>query len=354
MASQTQPWELRRQDARIAINADQAEFAAVHYGTSNIEAGTFDDRVAGALDDYEVPDPRISVPAGQWDWASHDMALDNAVSDIGIELRRRKEVLGGLYPFVVADNQLVYSQSRTLAYEFCLAVTQAPSLSKGDFTRLPIAFERLVRDILIRFLGPGAQGIRTGWPPDAHEPRPAHFKELIAALHNATNEWEWAPEIDLPKDPDPQDVKDEGLDFVIWKEIPDRRPGRLFLLGQCACGKNYDTKFGDIDARLDKLSKWIRPIPCVFPVRVFATPHQIPNDTYFRTVNRQAGWTLDRSRITLLAESEAAREYVVAQARDPYASLIRLVIEGFEADQPKRGRQPRKAAAGRRSRSPGT
>jgi len=158
----SQKWESRRQDDRTAQNADQTEFAAVQRGSCNLEAGTFDDRVAGALDDYEVSDPCIQSPPTQWNWSREDMALDNAASDIGIEVMRRQKMLGLLYPFETRGNLLVYKPSRTLAYEFCLAVSAAPSKSKGPLARLPVAFERLVRDVLVVFLGPGAHGVRTG------------------------------------------------------------------------------------------------------------------------------------------------------------------------------------------------
>jgi len=331
MTSHGQTWESRRQDERTANNADQAEFAAVQRGSCNLEAGTFDDRVAGALDDYEVSDPRINVPAIDWNWARQDMALDNAASDIGVEVMRRKHILGQFYPFESNGNLLEYRQSQTLVYEFCLAVSQAPNLTKGPFAKLPVAFERLARDVLVIFLGPGARGVRTGWPPDEYDQRAPRFKEVIARLNRDAGEWEWSPEHGLPDDPDPKTVKDEGLDLVVWKEVPDGRPGRFFLLGQCACGNDYSTKFDDIDPGLKKLSKWIRPMPCVDPVRVFTTPRHIPNDLDFKEVNKRAGFALDRARITLLAESDAGRDYVPGQAKEPYADLIRLVITGFQA-----------------------
>lgn len=354
MPPQPRKWESRRQDDRIATNADQAEFSAIRYAASNIEAGIFDDRVAGALDDYEVVDPRLADPPERWSWARDDAALDNAAGDIGLEVRRRSDTLGTAYPFEIQGNGLLYRPSRTLVYEFCLAVSQAPSLIEGEFARLPVAFERLVRDLLICFLGPGAQGLRTGWPPDAHEPRPPRFKQVIARLEDLTGEWIWSPEHGKPGDPDPQDVKDEGLDFVVWKEIPDHRPGRLFLLGQCACGNDYATKFGDIDPRLEKLSRWIRPISFAFPLRVFTTPRHIPNELFFGDINKQAGLTLDRTRITLLAQPELATQYVAQQAREPYAELIRLVIDGFRAARPARSKPPRKRGAAQHSQSRGT
>jgi hypothetical protein len=172
-------------------------------------------------------------------------------------------------------------------------------------------------------------------------------------LNDLTGEFVWRPQYGLPEDPDPQHVKDEGLDCVVWKAV-ENRPGKLFLLAQCACGDDYAAKLHDIDSGFSKLSKWFDVMTWAFPLRVFCTPRHIPNDSYFGQLNREAGLTLDRSRIVLLAEAEDSRDYIIEQAREPYADLIRLVIPGFQAAPPARGRPRRKAAAGRRSQSPGT
>ena len=343
-------WEARHQDDRVATNADQAELLAIRYGSSNSEAGISDDRIAGSLDDYDVPDP-LSASV----WASDDLALDSATSDISAVIRHRQEILGPAYPFQLHGNRLVYRESHTLAYEFCLVASQS-CLSEGEFVRLPRAFERLARDVLVLFLGvgQGTGAFRTGWPGDEFESRPPRFKSLMAVLHELTGEWTWAPAPHLPEDPTPRDVKDEGLDVVVWKRVLDERGGSLFLLVQCACGNDYATKFDDIDVNFDKLGQWLRPISCARPVRVFCTPRHIPNDSYFLEINRRAGLTFDRIRITLLAENEDVRDYVPEHAREPYAELIQLAIDGFEVDSQAPSPQPRKAAAGRRSRSRGS
>lgn len=342
-------WETRRHDERIAKDADQAELIAIRYGSCNLEAGTFDDRIADALDDYEVPDPQ-----GVTRWAKDDLKFESATSDIGLEVRRRSELLGILYPFKQEGNRIVHEPSTTLVYEFCLAVSLARSLSAGDYARLPVAFERLVRDVLICFLGPGSEGFRTGWPGDAHEDRPVRFRAVVEQLCELTGEFQWSPAPGMPPDPDHQHVKDEGLDVVVWKTIPDTRAGKLFLLGQCACGDDYQTKFHDIDQQLTKLSKWMNPVCWASPMRVFSTPRHIPNNVYFQEVNRSAGLTLDRVRLTLLAEKDEHREFIKARVKDPLAALIRIVVGGFEAAQQEPKQPRRRAAGGQRSQSHGT
>ncbi len=221
-------WENRGPEFRAGVNADQAEVSAIRFGSSNVEAGIADERTADAMDDFELVDPE-----GVESWADADSKYDTAAGAVGDEIRRREQMLGASYPFRLERNRLIYSSSTTLAYEFCLATSQSPSLSAGEFKRLPPAFERLARDVVKCFLGPDAEGYRTGWPRDDLEDRPVKFKAVVERLHELTGEWVWAPGPDRPPDPSHIDVKDEGLDFVVWKKIPDGRPGHLVLLGQC-------------------------------------------------------------------------------------------------------------------------
>ena len=315
-------WENRRHDARISENADQTEFNALSYGKTNLEAGTFDDRVAAALDDYEVSDP-LSVSS----WASSDLVFDSAVSDIGIELARRASLLGKSYPFEVHGNQLIYKSSHSLVYELCLAISSAQSLKEGDYKKLPVAFERLMRDIMISFVGDESDGMRTGWPADGD--RPTKFKELINELSSKTGEWIWSPDPGLPDDPTHTHVKDEGVDFVVWKDVGDKRHGKLFFLGQCACGNDWETKLQDIDLEFLKLGKWVKPISYAKPSRVFCTPRHIPNDLYFAQVNKEAGFTFDRVRIAMLANRERFAN-VLEATKETYESLIKIVVSGFQ------------------------
>ncbi len=316
-------WESRHSDQRAASNADQVEFQALLHSSTNFESGIFDDRIADSLDDYEVVDP-TNIDG----WARDDAKIESATSDIGKEVLRRINILGPFYPFKKSNNKLEYQPSKTHAYELCLAISQSPSLIKGDFKRLPRAFERLSRDALRCFLGDGAGAIRTGWPRDDFEKRPVKFKDLIELINKeigAQSDWSWCPQSHLPQDTSHKHLMDAGLDFLVWKLMPDKRDGHLFLLGQCACGDDWESKFKDLDK--DRLSQWINPISASSFLRVFATPHHIPNDSYFTEVNTLAGLTLDCARITAIAESPSCCDYIIEQMKDPYKELANLVLK---------------------------
>jgi len=324
MAFANVQWANRRQDNRIAENTDQTELIALTYGRATLDSGTFDDRVAQALDDYRTNDPGTVE-----EWASNDLALDNAVSDLGIEIERRKKTLGKFYPFDVANGQLVYRSTASLAYEMCLAISQSKSLNAGKYKGLPVAFEQLMTIIFRHFLGDGTQSVRTGWPPFGE--RPKRFKQVVALLNDKTNEWNWSPDHGLDDDPDPAQVKDEGLDFVAWKEVLDNRAGKLFVLGQCACGDDYESKFHDVDAGLQKLGKWVKPVCYAQPIRAFCTPRHIPNDIHFSQVNKLAGLVFDRIRITLVAEANSAK----ISSELPLEEFVKIVIPQFEIVESK-------------------
>jgi len=289
-------WELRGQEQRIATNADQTEMLAMKMGACPIDEGIRDETTAAALDDFGSQDQSTTTP-----WSATDNQADDAVGGIANEIVRRKDLMGPDYPFSVSGNELTYVGSKTKVYELCLAIANAPSVNVKPYNALPPLFERITRDIVKNFAGDGSVGIRTGWPKDSELNRTTYFKSVVDIIHKQTNEWEWSPKKGYPKNPPSKHVKDMGIDFVVWKKMPDNRKGMLFLLGQCACGNDWDEKYNDIN--FERLSLWFRDLSVACPSRIFAIPFHIPNTELFEEVNKLAGLTLDRARIAMLAES---------------------------------------------------
>ena len=119
----------------------------------------------------------------------------------------------------------------------------------------------------------------------------------METVANRTGEWKWGPRSDLPDDP--LDVKDEGCDFIVWPNPPDdRQIGQLFVLGQCACGNNWDIKLGELN--VEKFQKWFNHPFTISPVRAFATPHHV-TDAMLAEASLRGGVFFDRARLTLLA-----------------------------------------------------
>ncbi|MBI3411732.1 MAG: hypothetical protein HY040_25660 [Planctomycetes bacterium] len=341
-------WEFRKADQRTAKDADQSEFLAVKFGSCALDEGVRDDRTADAMDDFGTLDAATDEP-----WAVEDSKADDAVGSIAVEIERRAQLMQDFYPFVKDGNALTYRPSRTLAYELCLAISNAPTLRDKPYNVLPPAFERLCRDVVGCFLGGGAGTMRTGWPIDGEDERTAKFKSVVDKMNHETKEWVWHPAPGMPPDPSHIDVKDLGIDFAVWKRLPDGRKGVLFLLGQCACGDDWTEKFDDLN--IQKIEEnWFRFFSVAAPMRLFCVPGHIPNATYFDEVNRSAGLTLDRARIVMLAESEPHRATISAGTPTPFSEFVKLVINGFEvapsAPAPRRrtrGEAPRSRSRGR-------
>lgn len=341
-------WERFNRDLEISVNADQTEFMAALRGSAPLDAGIQDNRIADNMEEFVGADAQELQP-----WAETDAQCDNAISALATELQRRSALLKDLYPFSLKNGSLHYVKSNTFVYEFCLAVSCA-RLSGKKFIRLTNAFERLARDVTRCFLGEGAQALRTGWPPDDFEERSSYFREVCSEIHKQTGEWVWAERTGLPGNPRHIHVKDEGVDFVVWKLMPDRRRGNLFILGQCACGRtDWANKFHDLSIEALK-ERWFRPLSVAAPLRAFVTPHHIPNDMHFELVNVEAGLTLDRVRITLLAEDSRHREFIKKHMMESYQILTETVIKPVGVDEPKKPQPQQKEVEEPRSQSQGS
>jgi hypothetical protein len=165
--------------------------------------------------------------------------------------------------------------------------------------RFPRSFERVTALLLKTYFGDGTEAQHTGAPRDAESG--VTFKDAMEHLNRRSGEWVWGPEPGLPDEPTV--VGDEGLDFVVWKDSLDERRGHLFILAQCACGNDWETKLDELNVQ--RLSKWFKPLSYVTPVRAFVTPHHLSRG-HMREAQRLGGLVFDRTRLTLTAERVAS------------------------------------------------
>ncbi len=324
----------RNADFKAGLDADEAEFRAVIMGTASLEEGARDERWTGEIEE-DLPGTRAA-------WIEREDALEQLGGDIAAEIERRTLIMGESYPFVWKDAHLTHRPSVSKVYEFCLAITMAPSLSQGVLKGLSIAFERLARDVLRLHTGPTSRGVRTGWPRQPADQLPTRAQAVFKRLEELTGEWLWQPRQTRPEDPSSTFEKDQGLDVVVWRELPDKRIGQLFLLAQCACGTtDWEGKWHDLD--LDTLRIWLNPTTFTPPVRCFCVPFHIGNTAKLEDVSRRAGLTLDRARIALLAESDPS--FIAREAVEPYEKWIGVVADAQMSSKPatnrrSRGRRP--------------
>jgi hypothetical protein len=296
-------------------NADQAELAAWRSGMAPIGYGIIDERLAGADDDY-LGDPQLKRE--EWE---RDKAYEEAENSTTTEIQRRIDLLGEAYPFTREGSRLVYTAKANYLYEFLLGLSLSESYSKGKRAVLPRVFEVISCLIAEIYLGEDAESFRMGWP------RPkgvaTTLKAAVDELHikagNYEGEWVWGPKQGNPEDPTPQRAKEQGLDIVAWKKSPDGRTGQLYLLGQCACGKGWDSDAKLQDLSLSILNEWISEIACVKPVRAIFTPRHAMDDR-LPFLSRQGGMVFDRARLALLG----AKPRATIQLASRQQSLQRL------------------------------
>lgn len=296
-------------EPKASKDADQFEFAAMRGTSATIDSAILDNTISGEIDD-EMEEVGVAGPH----WQAQDLAEEGLLDSTRNEILRRVELIGSGYPFSFVNNKLVYTPSDSGFYEFCLSVTQAPSITEGDYVRFPRLFERVVTYLLREYFGRNSEGLHTGHPrlPSTS------FKQIMAKLQKEPYEWVWHPQPDMSE----ADVKDETLDFVITLPSLDSRSGNLYILGQCACGDNWDSKLEDPNVKL--LRKWFHPDWPIAPIRAFTTPFVMGDQTMRSVVNESGALVFDRPRLIKIAENwvQPSAKRRLKKKVDPVSMLL--------------------------------
>ena len=291
-------WEERHRQFSAALDADQVECRAMLQGAANVDAGIQDERIAGIVDDALIEKGNS--------WEERQVVIEGLSGRISEELTRRAALLNEAYPFLVLNGALRYQRSKTGVYEFCLAVARNPAGVLDGKPRASAIFEFIARDVLALHFGKGFRGFRTGAPVYSFEDRGTGTRSTFIRLNQDCGEFRWDPAPGYPNEPSHQDLKDAGLDVVVWKPWPDSRLAQFFALGQCACGKNDITVSKGRELSLKRLGNWLRPVCHTDPLRCFLAAHHIPNSVALCELSGEAGLVFDRARIALIAETASA------------------------------------------------
>jgi hypothetical protein len=104
--------------------------------------------------------------------------------------------------------------------------------------------------------------------------------------------------------------KELGLDLLCYRPFSDQRRGIPVYLMQCASGKHWDTKLRtpDIDQWGDIIHFKNKPL------RAFATPYTMPEQTYNQCIATVRGLFLDRCRI--LTASTYEHDWISNELKD--------------------------------------
>jgi hypothetical protein len=288
------PYASRTEEPRVSANADQVEFGAMRCVSSVIDDAARDEIFSGELDDEAELDS--SAEGDRHAWQQQDLAQEELVGSTLFEIRRRADALKTHYPFEIKNNKLEYRPSTTGFYEFCLATACAPNITTKPYVVFPRVFERTVAGLVKAYFGPHCSALHTGWPRTPKR----RFRQTMSSLSKNRNEWVWSPEQGLDDDPPYTVVKDESVDFVVTSSLLDNRPGNLYVLGQCACGNDWDSKFEEPD--LPRIKKWFSPAWIIPPIKAFTTPFVLGDETLREASRRTQSMIFDRIRLTLISE----------------------------------------------------
>lgn len=288
---------LRSKMQGFSTDADQAELNALLDMNATIDSGIEDDKIAGTIfDELDDIDGQ-----NEEEWMIEDKGKDILVGQIAEHIQWRANILQEMYPFEYNSNHLTLKKSPSPVYLFCLCVSMINNLTKGENVKLPRFFEIMAGQLFTKYFSSNAKHMHTGWPRSDGNPK--IYKDLADKLKTSiasnTNEWSWRVENGL-NDEDALRIKDCGVDFVTWLDFLDKRDGRLFALGQCACGNDWPTKFNDI--KVEKLNPWFHPLTYIKCVKVFSTPYLLV-DEMIREASSEAGIVFDRVRLTIAHEN---------------------------------------------------
>jgi hypothetical protein len=308
----TTPFDDRLWRQEATTDADQIEARAFQLGQAPVDFSAFDEQMAGTLDDVELD----AVPRP--DWQRNDLQVEATVGPAIEEIERRATVMGEAYPFRRHGNSLQYVGSASLAYEFFLSISLAPDISKNPYLHSGRKFERITAQLVHAHFGLDSIFWHLGAPRDpGHE----NFRTAFSALQHGTHEWVWNPEEELPDDGGA--TQDETVDFVIAKQMLDGRAGRLYVVGQCACGNNWRSKIQD--PNIDLLGRWFR-MPLTSMVKAFSTPFVIADEMLKEVVRENKGLVYDRIRLSILAE-KSLEQTIKAEI----ANAVRPLIANVES-----------------------
>jgi hypothetical protein len=217
-------------------------------------------------------------------------------SDIFKHIEWRKSISPN-YPFVIGDTSIHSSSPVTESQEYLFPLL----LATHDFYKdtqitnwSPVGdlFELYCTASIKKMIGDAALiGNNLGRLP-------AGLDACLTAVCNIMNESKGPPHARATT------FQDAGVDIIGWKKI-DKRKGQVVFLVQCASGKNWRKKGGDIKPRLwHELVFWtIDPVKVLaFPFAYDFSDSTLEDDWHFYTYD--SGLLLDRLRLINFKFSE--------------------------------------------------
>jgi hypothetical protein len=197
----------------------------------------------------------------------------------------RRRHLGQAYPFALSGDMIELESKDRKAYLFCLLASlpeQFTPLRRSYPTDFRDLFEELVAESL-RQIMPGWDVYETGWSKIAA----AGKRDIVLRVA----QWARGKFIDESVFPSANDAQ---VDVAVIKRFSDGRSAVPVLLGQCATGvTDWKSK-----AARPNIQRWCKAVQfSSTPVRLFAVPFALDDESFREASVESDGLILDRVRI---------------------------------------------------------
>lgn len=309
---------------RASKDADDLEAAALRAGASvsiPLDEGVYDQEISEEETEGEAA-PQARDPLEEA--TERDAVTEQLVTAAVSVVHERQRLLGPVYPFHVSTAGLEYIGSRTFVYELCLALVTV-NVSVNPYKPLQTAFERLAGAAMAIILGPEAEFLRTGYPPDsAGAGEPQSFADAVAMLNERMpGEWVVDPSSRLA------DAKDGGMDAVVWRRL-DGRTGTPIYVANCGCGRNW-LKENKHRERPSETMALLLSRPKEYHVaNYFCVPFHINEDKDWEDARTHGRLVFDRLRLTLAAEQASIQWAARGQTAEVLRGLIQVADSEFK------------------------
>lgn len=277
----------------------------------------------------ELDEDSAETPADWLDEVANEI-LDGEIAEIhsdGIvesvfdELEYRERVAGEAYPYVVERtgptlrlrSTGIRENAGNGVYIFCLIVSQyrerrvTGSISGVSDTDLGGMFQVCACLAAGGYLG--GEVVSFGFPREERTGFEAALKGAYRRFGAGRVRERFTPEYQL------HHQKDAGIDVIAWLDHPDRLPGKLYILGQCASGLNWREKSVTEEMRSFH-DVWFEEKPSTLPIPAMFIPfiaHReflpVSGDAFLESVRRQYwlnearfGILFDRLRLAVYAD----------------------------------------------------
>lgn len=225
-----------------------------------------------------------------------DDAIERKAMEAFEELEQREKAAKEAYPFEIYYRGVGVLQLKSdwrdfPAYAFCLCLSYF-ELKKVN--KAPQLFEQISCQAAKGYL----RGDVIGFGAPRRE-LPSSFSKAVTKLCDLMGEGgRYRKQPSLQR-------KDDTLDLVAWKNFNDKWSSKILMFGQCAAGRNWEDKLGDLQPHIF-WDQWMQDsLVSPTPIKSFFVPHRIGRNKW-NFVARKAGIFFDRCRIAFWAHQEKA------------------------------------------------